>query len=65
MKLARDEQDMLEGKEGLAKQKAMELLTKFGNALGAERFIDTDNVLVNAGLVNYVDAIPEPVDMDA
>lgn len=66
MKLAPDEQEMLEGKQGKARQKAMELLTKFGDALGAEKFVNTDNVLVNAGLVNYTEAIPEPpIDMDA
>gem|GEM_PF-5597820 len=35
---------MLEGKEGIARQKAMELLVKYGEALGAERFVDTNNV---------------------
>jgi predicted aconitase len=44
MKLTNDEQAMLDGKEGLAKQKAMELLVKYGEALGAERLVDTNNV---------------------
>lgn len=44
MKLTNDEQSMLEGKEGIARQKAMELLVKYGEALGAERFVDTNNV---------------------
>lgn len=37
MKLTDDDQAMLDGKEGLARQKAMELLVKYGEALGAER----------------------------
>jgi predicted aconitase len=44
MKLEPDEQDMLSGKEGPARQKAMELLVKYGEALGADRFVDTNNV---------------------
>jgi predicted aconitase len=32
---------MLEGKQGSAKQKTMELLVKYAEALGAEKFIDT------------------------
>jgi len=43
MKLAPDEQAMLDGKEGLATQKAMELLVHYGDALGAEQFVDTNN----------------------
>lgn len=44
MKLTQDEQQMLEGKEGPARQKAMELLVKYAEALGAEQFVDTNNV---------------------
>lgn len=44
MKLTTDELDMLGGKQGLAKQKAMELLVQYGEALGAERLVDTNNV---------------------
>ncbi|WP_067936661.1 aconitase X [Alicyclobacillus kakegawensis] len=44
MKLTADEQAMLDGKEGPAVQKAMELLVKYGEALGAERLVDTNNV---------------------
>ena len=32
------------GAKGKACQKAMELLVRYGEALGAERFVDTDNV---------------------
>jgi hypothetical protein len=49
MRLVRDEQDMLEGKEGLAKQKAMELLVKYAEGLGADRFVDTNNVTIIVG----------------
>jgi predicted aconitase len=49
--LARDEQDMLEGKEGPAKQKAMELLMKYAEGLGADRFVDTNNVTVIVGSI--------------
>ena len=44
MKLKPDEQEMLEGKQGHAVQRAMELLVKYGDALGAETFCDTRNV---------------------
>jgi predicted aconitase len=44
MKLTDDEKAMLDGKEGKARQKAMELLVKYAEALGAERFVDTNNV---------------------
>ena len=44
MKLTGDELDMLWGKQGLARQKAMELLVLYGEALGAEQFADTNNV---------------------
>ena len=35
---------MLDGAEGRAKQKAMELLVRYAEALGAERFVDVTNV---------------------
>lgn len=44
MILNSDEQAMLDGKEGLDRQKAMELLVKYGEALGAERLVNTNNV---------------------
>jgi predicted aconitase len=49
MKLAADEQAMLEGRQGKAKQKAMDLLVRYGEALGAERFVDTNNVCGTVG----------------
>jgi len=44
MNLTDTEKMMLEGREGLAVQKAMELLVRYGDALGAERLVDTNNV---------------------
>jgi predicted aconitase len=44
MKLTDDEKRMLHGRDGTAKQKAMELLVRYGEALGAERFVNTTNV---------------------
>jgi predicted aconitase len=50
MKLTDAERAMLDGGEGKAKQKAMDLLVRYGEALGAERFVDTTNV---AGVPAY------------
>jgi predicted aconitase len=44
MQLTDHEKAMLDGMEGAAKQKAMELLVRYSEALGAERFVDTNNV---------------------
>jgi len=44
MLLADDEKAMLDGAGGAAKQKAMELLVRYAEALGAERFVDTSNI---------------------
>ena len=44
MILSDDEKAMLDGKRGRACQKAMELLVRYGEALGAERFVDTTNI---------------------
>ncbi|HUW36201.1 MAG TPA: aconitase X catalytic domain-containing protein [Rhodocyclaceae bacterium] len=49
MKLNAAEQAMLDGDQGIAKQKAMELLLKYGEALGAERLVDTNNVVGTVG----------------
>ena len=55
--LARDEQEMLDGKEGRAKQRAMEILVQYANALGAERFIDTNNVHLLIGFHPYPEVV--------
>ena len=44
MKLTRDEQAMLDGSAGGAKQRAMDLLVRYAEALGAEGFVNTTNV---------------------
>ena len=51
MKLTDDEQAMFNGDKGRAKQKAMDLLVRYGEALGAERLVDVKNVAstFNAG----------------
>ena len=49
MRLKDDELAMLDGREGPARQKAMELLVRYGEALGAESLIDTQNVYGTVG----------------
>jgi len=44
VKLADDERRMLDGGDGPAVQAAMSLLVRYGEILGAERMVDTDNV---------------------
>jgi len=44
MQLHDDEKAMLDGRDGKAKQKAMELLVRYAEALGCEGFVDTTNV---------------------
>src|ERR1700733_7076387 len=48
------EQAMLDGSEGKARQKAMDLLVRYGEALGAERFVNTTNV---AGVPGYYNPV--------
>jgi predicted aconitase len=43
MRLKDDEKAMLAGDEGPARRMAMELLVRYGEALGAERLVDTNN----------------------
>jgi predicted aconitase len=50
MRLTDDEKAMLDGKEGPARSKAMDLLVRYGEALGAERLIDTNNVCLAIGM---------------
>ena len=42
--LTDQERAMLDGSDGAAVQKAMELLVRYADALGADRFVETDNV---------------------
>ena len=52
MRLTDYEKKMLDGAEGPARSKALELLIKYGDAVAAERFVETGNVCaaINAGL---------------
>jgi predicted aconitase len=67
MTLADDEKRILDGEEGRARQVAMDLLVRYGEALGAERLVDTMNVAggVVGTLPNRRDVVPDPTDMDA
>ena len=78
MTLTDSEKALLDGREGKARQKAMELLVRYAEALGAERFVDTKNVAgvpgsANPFLQNYYkdqnaggyDAIFSYFDLDA
>jgi hypothetical protein len=78
LKLTDDEKALLDGRQGTARQKAMDLLVRYAEALGAERFVDTKNVAgvpgsANAFLQNYYkdkggaggDAIFSFFDLDA
>ncbi|MBN9474425.1 MAG: hypothetical protein ABT00_02355 [Bordetella sp. SCN 68-11] len=49
MRLTDHEKAMLDGAHGAAKQKAMDLLLRYGNALGAERLVETRNVAGTIG----------------
>jgi hypothetical protein len=44
MKLTSEEKAMLDGKNGKTLQCAIDLLIRYGEALGAERLVDTNNV---------------------
>ena len=61
MKLTDDEKSMLDGNEGKAVRKAMELLVRYGEALGAERFVDTNNVTLLSGLFMYPEVVKNAV----
>jgi len=50
--LTDSERRMLDGAHGKARQKAMELLVRYAEALGAERFVDTRNVAGVPGSAN-------------
>ena len=52
MNLTDSEKAMLDGSHGKAHQKAMELLVRYGEALGCERFVDTNNVAGVPGTSN-------------
>lgn len=47
MQLSDEERAMLDGRDGPAVQKAMDLLVRYGQALGAERLVETNNVVAS------------------
>lgn len=67
MRLNDDEQAMLDGRDGPAVSRAMDLLMRYGRALGAERLVDTNNVTgtVNAMTPFAVDFAQKNGGMDA
>ncbi len=52
MQLTDSDKAFLDGRRGKAQQKAMELLVRYADALGAERFVDTRNVCGVPGSAN-------------
>lgn len=57
VELARDEKEMLDGIHGRAKQRAMEILVLYADALGAKRFVDTNNVHLLIGFHPYPEVV--------
>ncbi len=49
MKLTESEEAMRDGRDGPAVRKAMDLLVRYGEALGAERLVETNNVCATVG----------------
>lgn len=47
MRLTDEEQALLDGRDGPAVQAAMDLLLRYGRALGAERLVETNNVVAS------------------
>jgi predicted aconitase len=47
MRLTHEEQAMFDGRDGPAVQRAMDLLMRYGRALGAERLVETNNVVAS------------------
>ncbi len=52
MQLSDDEKAMLDGRQGPARRKAMELLVRYARALGCDRFVDVTSVAGVPGQVN-------------
>jgi cis-L-3-hydroxyproline dehydratase len=57
MQLTRDEEAMLEGRQGPAKKKAMEGLLQLGRAFGAPRFVEIGYAHVHAGMALYLEDV--------
>ena len=67
MILTDEEKAVRDGSEGRARAVAMDLLVRYGEALGAERLVETNNVAggVVGTLPNRRDVVDDPSDMDA
>jgi predicted aconitase len=61
MRLTADEEEMLAGNQGPARRAAMDLLLRYAEALGADEFIDTNNVTLIAGTLPDLDVIRQVV----
>lgn len=57
MQLTREEEAMLEGRQGPAKKKAMEGLLQLGRAFGAPRFVEIGYAHVHAGMALYLEDV--------
>ena len=57
MKLSDEEKRMLDGQEGVAKQKAMELIVRYGNVLGAEELCRVTWADLFCGAHDYLDVV--------
>lgn len=53
MRLTAPEPAMLDGAEGPAVQNAMDLLVRHGEALSAEKLVDTNNVCATVGATTH------------
>jgi predicted aconitase len=49
MRLTSEERAMADGRDGAAVARAMDLLVRYGEALGAERLVETRNVTGTVG----------------
>ena len=61
MRLSEEEKAILNGDQGPARQKALDLLVKYGEALDAEKLVETNNVIgaVVSGLLSIIRTNPE------
>jgi predicted aconitase len=57
MILTAAEEAMLEGREGRAKQRAMEGLVQLGRAFGAPRFVEIGHAHIHAGMALYLEDV--------
>ena len=65
MILTDEEKAMLDGAEGSTRRKAMELLVRYGEALGAERFVETSNVCSAIASIHQYLGGPQSTNIDA